>query len=69
MRKDGDALDKCEPNDLNGALAPSAGCFSSMPARKVSEAVKAVEEAEQLPQWTEDFFAPLKIPGADFRAR
>lgn len=69
MRKYGDSLDKFEPNDLNGALVPSAGFFSSMPAAKVSGAVKAVEETEQLPQWAEDFFAPLKIPGADFRAR
>lgn len=69
MRKYGDSLDKFEPNDLNGALAPSPDFFSSMPAAKVSGAVKAVEETEQLPQWVEDLFAPLKIPGADFRAR
>lgn len=69
MRKYGDSLDKFEPNDLNGALVPSPAFFSSMPAGKVSEAVKAVEETGQLPQWVEDLFAPLKIPGADFRAR
>lgn len=69
MRKYGDSLDKFEPNDLNGALAPSPDFFSSMPAAKVSGAVKAVEETEQLPQWAEDFFAPLKIPDADSRAR
>ena len=69
MRKYGDSLDKFEPNDLNVALAPSPDFFSSMPAAKVFEAVKAVVETQQLPQWVEDFFAPLKISGADFRAR
>ena len=61
MRKYGDSLDKFEPNDLNDALAPSPDFFAAMPTKQVSEAVKIMEEAEKLPQWAEDFFAPLKI--------
>ncbi len=67
MRKYGDSLDKFEPNDLNGALVPSQDFFSSIPAEKASEAVKAVKETEKLPQWAEDFFAPLKISGSDYQ--
>ena len=63
MRKYGDSLDKFEPNDLNGAWVPTPGLFASIPAKKVSEAVAATKRTGHPPQWFEDFFAPLKIPG------
>ena len=61
IRKYGDSLDKFEPNDLNGALVPAPALFASMPAKKISEAVVAIKETGQLPQWAEDFFTPLKM--------
>lgn len=67
-RKYGDSLDKFEPNDLNDALAPSPDFFASMPAKQVSEAVKIMGKTGKLPQWAEDFFAPLKI-SAEARGR
>ncbi len=61
MRKYGDSLDKFEPNDLNDALVPSLDFLASMPTRKVSEAVKTINDGGRLPQWAENFFAPLKV--------
>lgn len=61
MRKYGDSLDKFEPNDVNDALVPSSGFFASLPTRKVSEAVKVINDTGRLPQWAENFFIPLKV--------
>ena len=62
MRTYGAALDKFEPNDVNGAAVPSQTFFASMSAENVSEAVKAINETGQVPQWAEDLFASLHIP-------
>lgn len=63
MRRYGDSLDKFEPNDVNGALVPSPEFFASIPAEKIPAAMKTVKETGQLPQWAEDLFAPLTVPG------
>ncbi len=60
MRRYGDALDKFEPNDVNGALVPSPDFFASLHAEKIAGAMKTVKETGQLPQWAEDFFMPLQ---------
>jgi len=63
MRRYGASLDKFEPNDVNGALVPSQQFLASISAEKISGAMKTVKETGQLPQWAEDLFAPLTVPG------
>ena len=60
MRQYGRALDKFEPNDLNGALVPTAAFFDTISREEVAAAVRSLEENGALPEWIEAVFAPLK---------
>ena len=60
MRQYGRALDKFEPNDLNGALVPTAAFFATISKEEVAAAVRSLEENGALPEWIEAVFAPLK---------
>lgn len=60
MRQYGRALDKFEPNDLNGALVPTAAFFDTISREEVATAIRSLEENGALPEWIEAVFAPLK---------
>ena len=63
-RKYGADLDKFEPNDLNGALAPSPAVLSAIPREAVAAAMLEVRETDRFPEWAEEFFASLtSAPG------
>lgn len=64
-RNYGDGLDKFEPNDLNGALVPSADWFSRISASDVERAMVCFSSQASIPGDLEDVFATLcqHVPG------
>ena len=56
----GDALDKFEPNDLNGAAVPSPGVLEELSPEAVMRAMAHVAEAGEVPASVDSHFARLK---------
>ena len=61
-RRYGDSLDKFEPNDLNGALAPCPQLLDQLPAGDVARALSCTRETGKTPKWVDDFFEVLRTP-------
>lgn len=60
-RRYGDALDKFEPNDLNGAPVPHFRLFDELSAGDVAEALAHAEKRARMPDWVDEFFRKLKV--------
>ena len=60
-RRYGDALDKFEPNDLNGAAVPHPKVFDELSERDVAKVVSETERKNKVPSWVDTFFERLKV--------
>ena len=59
-RRYGDALDKFEPNDLNGAAVPCPGLLEELSPEVVKRAMAHVADAGEVPASVDSHFARLK---------
>ena len=60
-RRYGDALDKFEPNDLNGALVPHPKVFDELSEKDVARVVSEAERKNKMSSWVDTFFERLKV--------
>ncbi len=64
IREYGDKLDKFEPNDLNGALAPDLSWFDAIDEADVADSMAQVEATGVLPDRVNAWFAGLTQPAS-----
>lgn len=58
-RQYGDALDKFEPNDINGALAPAPRVFDQLPPAVIDSALAEYRRTRKVPRRIERLFGAL----------